>query len=236
MVTAGSSSDIYRYLHTSFAWLLKATRDRLREVTRPLPPTEDERVGAEQDVAAGGAHEECKAHGHRQGPVFTSLQHMRRVLQPHAFRTVLWHLLLGNQVIWRSHHCDTASSALAVVSRLLPLGCCKLRRCSPEYVNSYAANLLGLRGDVTVPAHVTNSQLFVLIDVVAVADAPPLPAAGGHQVGFDDVEFRVTSGCQVPDKLPALLLKLDAALASASQLSDDVIRHCTTCYKEEWIK
>jgi len=220
--------DLYSYLHKAFSWTLRSAKERLKEKIFFGRSPEDEIVKMEhneKDIEDVDLLDEDQL---KFGEEFTSLRHIRQMLQPILFRALLWHLLIGNQVIWRSKYRSTVRSALNIIQKVLPLGCVKIKSFSSSYVNSYCANLLGLSNDTVLPNHVKNSQHFVLIDIVS-----KTPKDSQSQ-SLINMEFRMTSGCTIPEKLPQLLCKLDAVL-EFTNFSQDVVSRCILCYKEEWM-
>ena len=177
----------------------------------------------------------------KHSTIFSSLRHMRDVLQPHLFRAIAWHLLIGNQVIWRGRDQELITSALHVLKDILPIGCVKILTGLDSYVNSYKANLLGLN-KVQIPSHVTNSEHHILVDVVPKTTATqrrnqiyPSLFETSSQHTLRGVEFHITSGCIIPEKGPSMLNNLEVVLANDS-LAEEVVQQCLVCLKQEWIK
>lgn len=180
----------------------------------------------------------------RSSTIFTSLRHMRDILQPPLFRAIAWHLVIGNQVIWRGRDQELITSALHVLKDVLPVGCVKVLTSSDTYVNPYKANLLGLNEKVAIPSHVTSSEHYVLIDVLAKTSAsqrlnqiyPSLPSLfEPSPTVLRGAQFLMTSGSMIPEKGPSMLNKLEVVLANDS-LSEEVVRQSLLCLKQEWIK
>ncbi|XP_069038629.1 folliculin isoform X2 [Lepisosteus oculatus] len=175
---------LWASLHSSFSWLLKACGSRLTEKLLEGAPTEDTLVLIERQTeqeeeligwegAEGGVSPplrgESESEGGRdflsdgvkgeepQGLVFQSLRHLRQVLGASEFRMLAWHVLMGNQVIWRGPDPQLIQSAFTVLKALLPVGCVRAIPCSRQYEEAYRCNFLGLSPDVSVPPHVSNS-------------------------------------------------------------------------------
>ncbi|XP_056142592.1 folliculin [Lampris incognitus] len=253
--------NLWASLHSSFSWLLKACGSRLTEKLLEGAPTEDTLVliekqteqeeemscweGADGDGSRQQKHQseseldrdflcdDGKLEGF-PGPKFKSLRHLRQVLGAAEFRQLAWHVLMGNQVIWRGADQGLIQSAFTVLKALLPVGCVRSVPCSAQYEEAYKCNFLGLSPDVPIPAHVSSSEFSVLVDVVT-----PEKCSQYAAVGEDDIslfyQFAISSANTQPtDRGPTLLNKLEVALSNEN-LSVDVVSHCLLCLKEEWM-
>ncbi|KAM9309062.1 folliculin isoform 2-T2 [Pholidichthys leucotaenia] len=252
--------NLWASLHSSFSWLLKACGSRLTEKLLEGAPTEDtlvliERQTEEQEEMScweGAEGDGQKSHHHQSesklglnflcddaylnelpGPQFRSLRHLRQVLGAAEFRQLAWHVLMGNQVIWRGADSGLIQSAFTVLKSLLPVGCVRSVPYSAQYEEAYKCNFLGLSPDVPIPAHVSSSEFSVLMDVTTERSGQ------STAVGEDDIcslyQFTISSANTQPvDRGPTLLNKLEVALSNEN-LSVDVVSHCLLCLKEEWM-
>ncbi|GAB5580610.1 folliculin isoform X1 [Prionailurus iriomotensis] len=172
----------------------------------------------------------------RKLSVFKSLRHMRQVLGAPSFRMLAWHVLMGNQVIWKSRDADLVQSAFEVLRTMLPVGCVRIIPYSDQYEEAYRCNFLGLSPHVQIPSHVLSSEFAVVVE------AHTAPRSSLHPVGCEDdqslskYEFVVTSGSPVAaDRVgPTILNKMEAALSNQN-LSVGVVDQCLVCLKEEWM-
>ncbi|XP_066568765.1 folliculin isoform X2 [Amia ocellicauda] len=254
--------SLWESLHCSFTWLLKASGSRLTEKLLEGAPTEDTLVlierqseqeeemtgweGAEGGVSSAQQNQsECdegrdflgdRSQGEEPaGPRFRSLRHLRQVLGASEFRQLTWHVLMGNQVIWRGADPQLIQSAFTVLKALLPRGCCRCVLYSECYEEAYRCNFLGLRPDVPVPPHVLASEFSVLVDVVSDDRSSLYSAASSDDDILSLYQCRLTSASTQPtDRGPTLLNKLELALTNEN-LSVDVVSHCLLCLKEEWM-
>ncbi|XP_067305091.1 folliculin [Pseudorasbora parva] len=246
--------SLWASLHSSFSWLLKACGSRLTEKLLEGAPTEDTLVLIERQTeqeeemsAEGGGLQSSQSENvqvkdfqfddGRQddiiGPKFKSLRHLRQVLGTTDFRHLTWHVLMGNQVIWRGADPGLIQSAFNVLKALLPVGCVRAVPYSPHYEEAYRCNFLGLSPDVPIPAHVSSSEFSVLVDVLNVERGCVIP------VSDDDIlslyQFNISSANMQPtDKGPTLLNKIEVALSNEN-LSVEVVSLCLLCLKEEWM-
>ncbi|XP_067571790.1 folliculin isoform X4 [Pseudorca crassidens] len=123
---------------------------------------EEEKEGAEgreptKCPADSSLLSDCGNWQPRKLSVFKSLRHMRQVLGAPSFRTLAWHVLMGNQVIWKSRDADLVHSAFEVLRTMLPVGCVRVIPYSSQYEEAYRCNFLGLGPHVQIPPHVLAS-------------------------------------------------------------------------------
>ncbi|XP_059423544.1 folliculin isoform X2 [Carassius carassius] len=252
--------NLWGSLHSSFSWLLKACGSRLTEKLLEGAPTEDTLVLIERQTEqeeemrgwegaeGGGSNPQSSQSASVQakdfqfddarqedllGPKFKSLRHLRQVLGASDFRQLAWHVLMGNQVMWRGADPGLIQSAFNVLKALLPVGCVRAIPYSPHYEEAYRCNFLGLSPDVPIPAHVSSSEFSVLVDVLNVERGCVNP------VSDDDIhslyQFNISSAnTQATDKGPTLLNKMEVALSNEN-LSVEVVSLCLLCLKEEWM-
>ncbi|KAK7147631.1 hypothetical protein R3I94_010218 [Phoxinus phoxinus] len=252
--------NLWASLHSSFSWLLKACGSRLTEKLLEGAPTEDTLVLIERqteqeeemsgwDGAEGGGSNSQASQSEsvqakdfqfddgRQedliGPKFKSLRHLRQVLGTTDFRQLTWHVLMGNQVIWRGADPGLIQSAFNVLKALLPVGCVRAVPYSPHYEEAYRCNFLGLSPDVPIPAHVSSSEFSVLVDVLNVERGCVNPVSDEDILSL--YQFNISSAnAQPTDKGPTLLNKIEVALSNEN-LSVEVVSLCLLCLKEEWM-
>lgn len=245
--------DLWASLHASFSWLLKACGSRLTEKLLEGAPTEDtlvlieRKTEQEEELNSEGVAEDIQSDhlldtdctcGNEimgeepPGPKFRSLRHLRQILGT-DFRQLAWHVLMGNQVIWRGADRGLIQSAFNTLKALLPVGCVQIIPYSMKYEEAYRCNFLGVSPEVQIPTHVTSSEFTVLVDVLNVDQTSEYPACS------DDLlllyQFNVSSANTQPtDRGPTLLSKVELALANEN-LSVEVVSHCLLCLKEEWM-
>ncbi|MEJ1273013.1 folliculin [Cricetulus griseus] len=226
-----SDDNLWACLHTSFAWLLKACGSRLTEKLLEGAPTEDTLVQMEK--LAGKAIYRCWAiYGGNRAPGFVTAT----VLGASSFRMLAWHVLMGNQVIWKSRDVNLVHSAFEVLRTMLPVGCVRIIPYSSQYEEAYRCNFLGLSPPVPIPAHVLASEFAVVVEVHTATRSNLHPAGCEDDLSLSKYEFVVTSGSPVAaDRVgPTILNKIEAALTNQN-LSVDVVDQCLICLKEEWM-
>ncbi|XP_060147292.1 folliculin isoform X5 [Globicephala melas] len=202
---------------------------------------EEEKEGAEgreptKCPADSSSLSDCGNWQPRKLSVFKSLRHMRQVLGAPSFRTLAWHVLMGNQVIWKSRDADLVHSAFEVLRTMLPVGCVRVIPYSSQYEEAYRCNFLGLGPHVQIPPHVLASEFAVVVEVHTAARSSLQPAGCEDEPSLSKHEFVVTSGSAVAaDRAgPTILSKVEAALTNQN-LSVDVVDQCLVCLKEEWM-
>ncbi|KAB1265991.1 Folliculin, partial [Camelus dromedarius] len=175
------------------------------------------------------------------------------VLGAPSFRTLAWHVLMGNQVIWKSRDADLVHSAFEVLrvrgsfslciwptalspQTMLPVGCVRVIPYSSQYEEAYRCNFLGLSPHVHIPSHVLSSEFAVVVEARPATRSGPQPAGCEDAQSLSKHEFVVTSGSPVAaDRVgPTILNKMEAALTNQN-LSVDVVDQCLVCLKEEWM-
>ncbi|KAB1265992.1 Folliculin, partial [Camelus dromedarius] len=158
------------------------------------------------------------------------------VLGAPSFRTLAWHVLMGNQVIWKSRDADLVHSAFEVLRTMLPVGCVRVIPYSSQYEEAYRCNFLGLSPHVHIPSHVLSSEFAVVVEARPATRSGPQPAGCEDAQSLSKHEFVVTSGSPVAaDRVgPTILNKMEAALTNQN-LSVDVVDQCLVCLKEEWM-
>uniref|UniRef100_A0A8I4A0N0 Folliculin n=2 Tax=Callithrix jacchus TaxID=9483 RepID=A0A8I4A0N0_CALJA len=127
------------------------------EEKAPVLPEGAEGRELTQGPAESSCLSGCGSWQPRKLPVFKSLRHMRQVLGAPSFRMLAWHVLMGNQVIWKSRDLDLVQSAFEVLRTMLPVGCVRIIPYSSQYEEAYRCNFLGLSPHVQIPPHVLSS-------------------------------------------------------------------------------
>ncbi|NWJ02432.1 FLCN protein, partial [Crypturellus undulatus] len=209
---------------------------------------EEEKPSAQTDDVEGQEESKCPPETslmpdcnswnvpHRRLSVFRSLRHMRQVLGASAFRMLAWHVLMGNQVIWKARDMDLVQSAFEVLRTMLPVGCVRIIPYSDQYEEAYRCNFLGLSPHVQIPSHILSSEFAVLVEVRTATRTNLYPTLFEDEQSLNKYEFVVTSGSPVAaDRVgPTILNKIEAALTNQN-LSVDVVDQCLVCLKEEWM-
>lgn len=207
LVELTGDSDLYSYLHASFTWIMRACKLRWKETIPFIPPTFEQIRQPCKDL-------ESDLH-------FQSLRNIRDILQPPRFRAVMWHLLIGNQVIWFGDK-SVVVSAIRILKDVLPKGCAKCEEWSE--ICATDVNLIGMPNFTQDNKPWTKD--YITIEVIR--------KRHGNIADANTVEVRLYSTTTTPEKGPSLLDKLEVALSNES-LSNEVVQQCLLCLKQEWI-
>ncbi|NXY50445.1 FLCN protein, partial [Ceuthmochares aereus] len=166
----------------------------------------------------------------------TEMVFVFQVLGASSFRMLAWHVLMGNQVIWKARDMDLVQSAFDVLRTMLPVGCVRIIPYSDQYEEAYRCNFLGLSPHVQIPSHILSSEFAVLVEVRSATRSSLYPTLFDDEQSLSKYEFVVTSGSPVAaDRVgPTILNKIEAALTNQN-LSVDVVDQCLVCLKEEWM-
>ncbi|XP_053327374.1 folliculin [Spea bombifrons] len=202
---------------------------------------EEERPRPQSSVLEGREISKCSTETSnlselRRTVGFQSLRHMRQVLGAAAFRVLAWHVLMGNQVIWKGQDKELIQSAFDVLQAMLPVGCVRIIPYSEEYEDAYRCNFLGLSPRAEIPPHVQSSEFAVMVDIRSAPRSNLYPVLFGDDEPLNRYEFAVASGSPVStDRVGLTILnKIEAALHNEN-LSMDVVDQCLICLKEEWM-
>lgn len=228
---------LYSYFHAAFVWMMRACKLRWKENISCVSSVLENLSINSPEAEPNEEFYDRSVYPEKFNIVFTSLRHMRELLQPPLFRVVAWHLLVGHQVIWHGPR-SVVSSAIRVLGSILPGGCANVLEWSDSYVKD--VNLLGLSHKATLPKCKNKMPDFVRIEAIL----KPFQkenfefdfALMREKLNSHNVEFRVhqSAGYVIPERVPSLLAKLEVALAN-DKLSEEVVKHCLLCLKQEWI-
>ena len=148
---------IVKELHVKLSYALYSCRGRL--VKRGPPPGVGGGAVFPGRQAQVQAVEEREPVGHRPltlhdvksalaagpgGAAYDRRSEIERIEPADAFRTLLFHLASGDQVIVTADEDSVAASVVTLLSTVLPEPLRKVLPLSDEYVQGYACNLLGL--------------------------------------------------------------------------------------------
>ncbi|XP_030840065.1 folliculin [Strongylocentrotus purpuratus] len=257
LVVLTGDANLFKYLHMRFSWILKAGGNRITEKVLEGPPLEeavdldDEEVTEEgfikvstKPAVPSSPENPSQSEGHQsedelegdEGPVFSSLQHLRAVLGSLNFHDVAYNVLIGNQLIARADCKSTLKSLFKVLKVILPAGCCRIISHSPTYQASWKCNFLGLSTGTELPEHLITSEVYLLLDVISPVN---LKQDSNRVVSRTAGPFKghgisITSSSVVPDKVPTILSRIVTTLNN-SDLTPEIVVTVLTTLKEEWM-
>lgn len=257
LVELTDDKNVFKILHTSFVWILKACGNRLSETLLEGPPTEDsiidmekqeeteegfvklfsKKLGCDDDIEEGQEVLSCATAENKSteevpeddgSPQIQNIRHLVKLLGPEKFHILSHHVVIGNQVILRGTGKTLIRTFLDALTCLLPKGCYHAKPYSDVYVESYKCNFLGLSPCVSIPPHVSKNEPFLLIDIYE--------PDGGHSANSDalqDYRFKFSSEVKL-NKAPCVLSKMEYYLKN-EDLCMEVVELCLVCLKEEWM-
>lgn len=247
---------IFKILHTSFVWILKACGNRLSETLLEGPPTEDsiidmekqeeteegfvklfkKELGVSEDVEPAEevrtevqSVDEQEVTADDDSPEVKNIRHLVQLIGPRKFSVLAHHTIVGNQVIVRGNGTTLVKTFLAALTSLLPKGCYRAEPYKNCYIESYRCNLLGLPPSISIPPHVNTSEVYLVVDVF-----DPEPSTAVVEANpFHGYRFQVSSSANL-EKAPSVLSKMEYAIRNEN-LSNEVVEQFLLCLKEEWM-
>ncbi|VDP29518.1 unnamed protein product [Soboliphyme baturini] len=157
------------------------------------------------------------------------LKMLRRVfgcLGADEFKSLLFHLLIGNQVIVKSDSERVTKLCLDGLSFLLPRGCCRTVYYSKRYLELWYCNLLGLVVSSKLPKNSVENS-YALLEAKAV-DSP-----SDGPLDFSLVS--VKASLFTPHIDPPQLVRQYTSLISSADLTLPVVARTITAVKCEWM-
>ena len=91
-----------------------------------------------------------------------TLPSLLQVLGPNNARWLLYHVLVGNQIVVQASSNALALSILQALERLLPPNCITNLGLQPAYLEGWHGNLIALPNDVTLPTHLEPNTVFCI--------------------------------------------------------------------------
>ncbi|PAA63318.1 hypothetical protein BOX15_Mlig027378g5, partial [Macrostomum lignano] len=160
--------------------------------------------------------------------------------QPHIFLLLLYHLVTGNQIVFRTNLPALAASFFKLMRQILPHNCVQEVLNSSVYEEPYRCNFLGLAWEAVIPDIVlTDPVSHPMLVLECRADLRSLAAESFASV--DDLAVSCATNCPVPSSaynsllgLPGLIDELDKLLDS-QQLPDEALDLLVTNVKEDWL-
>ncbi|XP_072045246.1 LOW QUALITY PROTEIN: folliculin-like [Amphiura filiformis] len=265
LVVLTGDTNLFRYLHMTFSWTLKAGGSRMTEKLLEGPPKEETLIdldNEEEETEEGFIKVKTKPvgpSGDNQsvlgeedpvvepvldpevsyddgGPTFTGLQYLRVVLGSLIFRDMAFHAITGNQVIVRCKFKSTLKSFFEVFQTILPAGCCRTIVHSPEYIDSYKCNFLGLSPDTSLPDHMKSAEFYIMLDLIIPDDTTEgmSKVIANSNDAFYGYGLVMSSSASLPDKAPTILTKIENVLDNEN-FTNVIIDTFLLTLREEWM-
>lgn len=253
-------ADTFRWLHSSFTWVLRAGSRRLTETLLEGPPTEDTIVDLESQeeeteegfvvvhskkadrtpaqLPTGGCSEDERG---PQWPVFDNLRELYVIMGYDSFHQLAHHVVIGDQIVVQCNDKLVAASIIDSLKVLLPRGCSNIIYYSTTYEDSWKCNLLAVPQSTQLPHQLlADEDGHCAVLTVLLPDAPPAPVPKQGSAKCNATEklagYRVglMSAARLPAKGPSVLAKMERAITNQN-LTWTVVEQFLVCIKEEWI-
>lgn len=250
--------NVFKVIHTSFVWILKACGNRLSETLLEGPPTEDTIIDMEKQeeteegfVKLFSKKVSCDDDLEKEQEVMPSpsiqnqsvqevpedddsppikdIRQLVKLLGADKFNILCHHVIIGNQVILRGASRTLIRTFLEALTCLLPKGCYRAVPYSDSYVESYKCNFLGLNPEIKIPSHVSKSEPFLVVDIYE-----PQGTKVSETDLLQNYAFKFSSYVKFEKKAPCVLSKMEYAIRNEA-LSMEVVEQCLICLKEEWM-
>lgn len=227
-----SDKDVFLYLHDWFTWILCTGARRITERLVEGYPSEDTVVDLERQeeteegfikvhikkissdyspsTTAGDEKEpDSREEKDISGVTFSSIREICDVLGEEKFHSLAYHTIVGNQIIIKGRCLSLMKSLITCLQDLLPKGCFHPIYYSVSYEDSWKCNFLGILPEVSIPDHVTSSELHIQINITK--------KEGGEDIkDLKAFEFIFHTTAHLPDKMPQVLYEMERAIADKS--------------------
>eukprot|EP01117_Protostelium_nocturnum_P003524 TRINITY_DN145_c2_g1_i1.p1 TRINITY_DN145_c2_g1~~TRINITY_DN145_c2_g1_i1.p1 ORF type:complete len:934 (-),score=436.95 TRINITY_DN145_c2_g1_i1:36-2837(-) len=154
-----SDENCFVNMHTKFCWLLTNVE---KGVIMSIPTHQLHNVDrlAKETKAVLQSSKAFSA----TFATWASLFRESRILE--TYRTIIYHLLIGTQIIIKTHLPFLATSLIDLLRKALPEPCLRIIPFSDKYHESWECNLLGVPMDVVLPDHLDPSTIAIVEVIV----------------------------------------------------------------------
>jgi len=187
-----NNPNIFLHLHSTFAWILRASNDRLYEKRQEnydiidsilylkyseLPSNKNKDKESDEDVVLLNKNKlSVKINGPtkqdesdvKKEPskpfIIENLKDLWRIFGEMHFKYLIYNTAIGTQIIIRTDKVEIASSIIRVLKSFIPESCCTSYDYLDEYIEPWRCNMLGIKKDVKIPSEIDESN-YVLIDI-----------------------------------------------------------------------
>lgn len=243
-----NDKNIFGILHLWFTWVLRAGASRLSERLVEGLPSEDTIIQLEKEETEDGFVKICcnndtndiKAKLNKlvieddtdcsKGVKIESLRQLFQFLGKEKFHTLAHHILIGNQIIVRGNAPQLMKSFILCIKEILPRGCYHPIFDSSQYEDSWKCNFISLQSDVTIPSHIMNSELCLIVDLNSQGET----SNKSGNISLKNFCTSLFSAAKLPDKSPHVLTELERILEDQI-FSDSAIMAFLVALKEEWM-
>jgi len=187
-----NNPNIFLHLHSTFAWILKASNERLYEKRQENhdindsilylkynellnnKKTENDR---DEDIVllntksksgkSNRSHKKDESNEEKEPSksfVIENLKDLWRIFGEMHFKYLIYNTAIGTQIIIRTDKIEIASSIIKVLKSFIPESCCTSYDYLDEYIEPWRCNMLGIKKEVEIPSEIDESN-YVLIDI-----------------------------------------------------------------------
>jgi len=236
LVDITKDQGIFMDLHKTFTWILKASGMRFTEKHLEGPPVEGYLYDEDELSSTIDQLEEFSLQNESSdGPLFESIPHMFQIFGEEKFCLIAFHIVRGDQLIIQGSLQRTIVSAFNVLKNLIPAGCYSGNVNATSYQDAFRYNFLGLPDGESIPSHIINSQLYVLIQVSSNQQDDEIKSKSHLKMSlnsFDSITFKVTGSPVM--KEPTYLKHVIEALNN-ELVDHDTFTVMLMTLKEQWM-
>jgi len=187
-----NNPNIFMHLHSTFAWILRASSDRLyekrqenydmmdsilylkyKELSNDNETIENEEnvllldqegnpININESKSSNESHE--KPESTPKPVMIENLKDLWRIFGEMHFKYLIYNTAIGTQIIIRTDKIEIATSIIKVLKSFIPESCCTSYDYLDEYIEPWRCNMLGIKKDVEIPSEIDESN-YVLVDI-----------------------------------------------------------------------
>jgi len=188
-----NNPNVFMQLHSTFAWILRASSDRLYEKRQENydmmdsilhlkynelsysngsenNSNENEEVmlldqeGMPLNINGTNSSNEVSEKPESKPTMIENLKDLWRIFGEMHFKYLIYNTAIGTQIIIRTNKVEIATSIIKVLKSFIPETCCTSYDYLDEYIEPWRCNMLGIKKEVTVPSEIDETN-YVLIDI-----------------------------------------------------------------------
>ncbi|ORX43780.1 hypothetical protein BCR36DRAFT_415378 [Piromyces finnis] len=186
-----NNPNIFMHLHSTFSWILRASRDRLyekcqenydmvdtilylkyKELTNDHEEENDnnekvillDQEGNKVSINGSNLSSESSEKPESSLIMIENLKDLWRIFGEMHFKYLIYNTAIGTQIIIRTDKIEIATSIIKVLKSFIPESCCTSYNYLDEYMEPWRCNMLGIKKEVEIPSEIDESN-YVLIDI-----------------------------------------------------------------------
>jgi len=186
-----NNPNVFMQLHSTFAWILRASSDRLYEKRQENYDMMDSVLHMKYNELSYNGNDQndkenvllldqegmtININGTNQQneviekpvdskPVMIeNLKDLWRIFGEMHFKYLIYNTAIGTQIIIRTDKVEIATSIIKVLKSFIPESCCTSYDYLDEYIEPWRCNMLGIKKEVEIPSEIDESN-YVLIDI-----------------------------------------------------------------------